>query len=89
MANVKTKKAKKTKKKRKKMDPYFAIFNGHVNDADKQARSFLAEHFTGSIEEVERIEKKHNGIMGIFKESPNIHTNAYVALVTYLVNEKR
>ena len=74
---------------REQLDPFFSVFNGHVNDADKKARACLSEYFTGSLEEVERIEKKHNGIMGIFDEEPNIHTNAYVALVTYIVNEDR
>ena len=74
---------------REQLDPFFSVFNGHVNDADKKARACLSEYFTGSLEEVERIEKKHNGIMGIFDEEPTIHTNAYVALVTYIVNEDR
>ena len=74
---------------REQLSPAFSVFNNHANDADKKARACLNEYFNGSLEELERIEKKHNGIMGIFDEKPNIHTAAYVALVTYIVNEGR
>lgn len=73
-----------------KLSPYFAVFNGHVNEADKRARAFLAENsLTTWLEEIKAMEAKENGIMALFNHEPTAATGAYVALVTLFVNEGR
>lgn len=71
------------------MDPGFAVFNGHVNNADRRARDLMRRWFKSSLAEVEAIEEKNNGIMAIFHNDPTPAVLAYVALVTAFVNEDR
>jgi hypothetical protein len=69
------------------MDPGFAVFNQHVNDAGKRALKILESQFPSFVEEVKKAEEE--GIMVIFNEKPTPATAAYVALVTAFVNENR
>jgi hypothetical protein len=70
------------------LTPNFAVFNGHINDADARARRVLREQGMGQwLSEVETIEHTNGGIMAIFNREPTAATAAYVALVTAFVNE--
>jgi len=68
------------------MDPYFALFNNHVNDAGERALAVLDEHFSEYAEEIRAAEEE--GIMGIMQVDPTFAAVAYVALVTAFVNEE-
>ena len=70
------------------LTPQFAVFNGHINDADKRARALLKAISPNMLETIEDIEQRHKGIMGIFNEPATEVTAFYVALVTAYVNEK-
>jgi len=37
------------------MSPVFAVFNGHINNADKRARSYMARRCPRYLAEVERM----------------------------------
>lgn len=67
----------------------FAVFNGHVRNADKRARRVLAHEFPDWLAEVEKIEEDGGGIMAIYDHSPTPATAAYVALVTLFANGER
>lgn len=67
----------------------FAVFNGHVNDADKRSRALMRALMPEWLEAVERIESDGNGIMAIFQVEIEPATAAYTALVTAFVNEDR
>jgi len=70
------------------MDCYNSVFNCHINDADKRARKLLKKVYPAVAKEIKRIKKKHNGIMGIFKEPPSPSIYLYVGMVTAFVNQK-
>lgn len=73
-----------------RMGPQFSVFNGHLNDADKRARKALVDMGRGDwLDEVERVEKDGEGTMAVFSKESTPATAAYIALVTYLVNEGR
>lgn len=72
-----------------RMSLHFAVFNLHVNDADKRAdEEFVAqfgvemfyEHIAPFYEE---------GIMSMFDADPTLHGLAWATLVTAYVNENR
>ena len=76
-----------------KMNTIFAVFNGHVNEADRLAREVMRKRCPVWLERVEMIEREGGGIMAIFS---NIHTfpirpwtRRYADLVTQFVNENR
>lgn len=66
-----------------------ALFNNHVNNADRRARDLMRKLMPVWLEEVERVEKKGNGIMYVFMAGYTPATAAYAALVTAFVNENR
>lgn len=70
-----------------KLDPYFAVFNQHINNAGARALQFLEEHFPSSwAGEIRGYEAK--GIMSLFDtEAPTPAIAAYLALVTVFANE--
>ena len=68
-----------------RLDPHFAVFNGHVNDASDRARALLREFAPKLADEIDEAYDK--GIMSIFGKKPNQATSAYVWLVTAFVNE--
>jgi hypothetical protein len=67
------------------MDPSFAVFNCHVNDAKTRALVVLRDHFPHLHREVLKYDEQ--GIMSIFTVDPTPATTAFVALVTAFVNE--
>lgn len=72
----------------------FAVFNGHVNNADQRARQAMRDAGEDRcLAEVEALEREGGGIMHIFNYAgPNWGSKAvqrYVALVTAFVNENR
>ncbi len=69
------------------MTPYFAVFNSHINNADKRVRRIMKEYFPDDLKELKKIEKKGNGIMTIFQDDPCLSTYLYTGLVTAFVNE--
>jgi len=71
------------------MSPYFSVFNGHCNQADKRARAIMKAVAPESLEEVERVEKTGDGIMAVFQNSPTQALAMYVGMVTGFVNENR
>lgn len=76
---------------RERMDPLFAVFNGHVNDADKRARAFMAKRCPTYLARVEALEREGGGIMHLFDVcGPTWGPAAarrYIQLVTGFVNE--
>ncbi len=74
------------------MSPFLAVFNGHVNNADKRARAHLARTVRGRVwlKQVEDIEAERKGIMGIFDDwTKPTGVRRYIKLVTKFVNENR
>lgn len=65
----------------------FAVFNSHINDASNKADAeFIAQFGQEAFDE--HIKPHHeNGIMGIFNESPSLHTMSWVVLCTCYVNQ--
>lgn len=43
------------------MRPYIAVFNGHINRADKTARKVMAKFFPENLKEVLDLEKEGKG----------------------------
>lgn len=76
---------------RERMSPGFAVFNGHVNDADKRARAVMSKRCPVYLARVEAIEREGNGIMHLFDVcGPTWGPKAgrrYIELVTRFVNE--
>ncbi len=69
-----------------KLDPHFALFNLHINNAGERAIKILEEHFPSSwVEKIRTLQA--SGIMALFDEDPAPATAAYLALVTAFVNE--
>ena len=71
------------------MDPYFSVFNCHVNNALEISIAKYKEIFGES-----RFEKKirpflDKGIMSIFKTPPQRDTKFFVLYITDVVNGKR
>ena len=66
----------------------FAVFNGHVNNANLRARALMSVIAPRFLEEVEQIEREGNGIMAIFNQPDTSATVMYASLVTAFVNEK-
>ena len=52
------------------LDPYFAVFNNHTNNANERARKALTKMQPEWGERIEELEKEGNGIMYIFKIPP-------------------
>jgi hypothetical protein len=67
--------------------PNGAVFNGHSNDADARARTFMRVVCPSFLKEVEKLEKAENGIMGIFNHKPTPATATYIMLVNAFVLE--
>lgn len=67
----------------------FAVFNGHVNDADKKARAIMQVICPDKLARVEEIEEEGNGIMHIFNVEPEPATLVYCGMVAGIVNADR
>lgn len=70
---------------REKLDYYFSVFNGHINNAHDRAVEALKGENPDWAEEV--LKAHTEGIMGIFERDPTPATKRYVELVTQFVNE--
>lgn len=68
-----------------KLDPYFAVFNAHVNNAGERAMKVLEEQFPPWAEAISAFKAK--GMMSIFDHELTPPIAAYTALVTAFVNE--
>lgn len=78
--------------KPKKMDAGFAVFNCHVNDAEKRARQAMIDLGPVGIkwlEEIDALEAEGGGIMYIHRVAPTPAIGCFVGLVTAFVNENR
>lgn len=69
-----------------RMSSTFAVFNNHVNNADKRARDLMRRACPDLLKEVETIEREEGGIMGIFSRQITTATELYADLVTGYVN---
>jgi hypothetical protein len=73
------------------MDPGFAVFNGHINNADKRARAFMAKRCPTYLARVEALEREGCGIMYLFHVCGatwgDVAARRYILLVTGFVNE--
>jgi hypothetical protein len=69
--------------------PNWAVFNGHINQADARAREALGHMNPKWLKRIEKLERDGNGIMVIFHKRHEPATAAYIALVTAFVNENR
>ncbi len=69
------------------MDPYFSVFNCHINNAHERAVAELETLDSSWAAEIRKW--KSSGIMGIFDQDPTPATRKYVELVTQFVNENR
>ena len=65
----------------------FAVFNNHINDADRKAREALGRMMPEWLKKVEMVERQEGGIMAVMEHPSSPACVAYVTLVTYLVNE--
>lgn len=71
-----------------KLDPHFAVFNCHINNAKDRAMATLKAHFPSWHDEIAALDEDP-GIMVIFTHNvATPATAAFVALVTHLVNEE-
>jgi len=70
-----------------RMDAYFAVFNGHINNAEIRANAEFRAQFGDEVYAREIAPVHAEGVMSIFAGQPNIHTMAWVTLVTAYVNE--
>lgn len=73
---------------RERMDPYFAVFNLHVNRAGYRADREFKAQFGLEMYEKHIAPLRRDGVMAIFQHKPNVYEFAWVALVTAFVNEK-
>lgn len=71
------------------MGLFFAVFNGHKNDADRRARALMKVICPKQLETVEALEGIGGGIMAIFNAEPCTATTIYAALVAAYVNEDK
>lgn len=67
--------------------PFFAVFNSHINNADRRARRAFRERFGPGVWKRQMTYYVRKGIMSVFDDPPNQYTQAYVHLVTQFVNE--
>lgn len=72
---------------REPMDDFTAVFNNHVNNADKRAREIMKKKCPGWLKRVRDREKSGGGIMAIFKTPKHRAFARYAALVQHFVNE--
>lgn len=70
---------------REKLDYYFSVFNGHINNAHDRAVEALQGENPAWADEIRAA--KTAGIMGIFDSPPTDATHRYVELVMQFVNE--
>ena len=71
------------------LDVQFALFNCHINKAQEKVKILFIKRFGQDIwdKEIELFEKK--GIMSIFDTKPTYHTEWYVEMMWYFVNQDK
>jgi len=69
------------------LDPFVAVFNGHVNDAQERADEAFVKRFGELAFEYEIRPHHKNGIMSIFQVKPNEYTVWYVEMIAVFANE--
>lgn len=71
------------------LDPYFAVFNQHINDAGNRAKIAFIKRFSQGEwnEHIQPFEDK--GIMSMFNEKPNKYLLWYAETVAVFVNENK
>lgn len=73
----------------KKYDQHTALFNCHINGADKKAKAAFITKFGKAVWNAKLADAEKNGIMVIFKSAPTKWTKFYVETVAKIVNEGR
>lgn len=68
------------------MDAFFAVFNGHINDAHKRTQRLMNKHFGPRTWQKHMAKYQKRGIMSIFEEPPNEYTKFYSVWVMAFVN---
>lgn len=71
-----------------RMDPFTAVFNGHVNNAHRRAYTALRKSDPSALAEVKRRSHRGGGIMAIFQEPCHVGVLKYISLVHRFVNEQ-
>ena len=71
-----------------KMDPYFALFNLHKNQAGERAKQEFIRKWGQDVWDKEMKPFEEKGIMSIFQQPPNQYTSFYVGRVHEMVNEE-
>ena len=69
-----------------RMDPGFALFNYHVNDAAEKAKELFIRTFGEEKWQAEIQPFVDTGVMAILNEPVTFYTGFYVAAVTLIVN---
>lgn len=72
-----------------KMNPHLALFNCHVNKANRRAKVAFIEKYGKAVWDKQLQPKVTTGIMVILQEPPTKYTRFYVNTVTKFVNEDR
>jgi hypothetical protein len=75
--------------RKERMDPGFAVFNLHVNDAGKRADAEIIAQYGQEAFDAKIAPLHSAGIMSIFDKKPTRLRVAWVTLVTAYVNEDR
>lgn len=70
------------------MDPYFAVFNQHINNAGERAKEKFIKKFGAAAWRTKMAPMYKDGIMAIFDRPPSVWTQFYVDAVTAFVNEE-
>lgn len=65
------------------MDAFTAVFNGHINNADRRARDAMARECPGYLARVLKTEKDGGGIMAIFNAPLSKSYKPYRAFERY------
>lgn len=69
------------------MDIYFAVFNGHINNANTRTMEEMEANHPEWAAEIKNIVAKEGGIMAIFDHEPTEATRYYAETVQRFVNE--
>ncbi len=73
-------------KKAEPMDPFFSLFNCHVNDAERRAKESFIQKYDEATWKRELQPFINKGIMSIFDKPPSEFTQFFVDEVTRIVN---
>lgn len=71
------------------MDPYFSLFNLHVNDAGERARAAFIKRFGVDVWRENIGPDYESGVMAIMQKPPTEFTKWFVETIWVFVNENR